>query len=200
VARRVSPIDTIRAQIDELFTSGKELGTVLEEVGRLTVRLMMQSAIEAEVNAFLGRERYERRSDEDRPGYRNGHQPPTTVKTTMGTVELTRPKLRDTDERFCSREHPDEMLCRPFRGQPPRVWQPARDCGRATLKRGCSVAPTITARETPVADAPATSALQIANRKLESLLALNIVDSPRSGTGYLRELQANQKKGNGGLL
>ena len=28
---------------------------------------------------------------------------PSTVKTTMGPVELQRPKLRDTDQRFCSR-------------------------------------------------------------------------------------------------
>ena len=100
--RRVSPIETIRAQIDELFVSGKELGTVLEEVGRLTVRLMMQTAIEAEVDAFLGRERYERKSESDPSGYRNGHQNPVAVKTTMGPVALSRPKLRETDERFCS--------------------------------------------------------------------------------------------------
>jgi transposase-like protein len=102
VARRVSPTDAIHAQIDELFASGRELGTVLEEVGRLTVRLMMQTAIEAEVDAFLGRGRYERREEESASGYRNGHQPEVAVKTTMGPVELTRPKLRDTDERFCS--------------------------------------------------------------------------------------------------
>jgi transposase-like protein len=36
------------------------------------------------------------------PGYRNGHQRPVAVKTTMGPVELSRPKLRDTDENFCS--------------------------------------------------------------------------------------------------
>ena len=73
MARRVSPADAIHAQIDELFASGRELGTVLEEVGRLTVRLMMQTAIEAEVDAFLGRGRYERRDDEAAAGYRNGH-------------------------------------------------------------------------------------------------------------------------------
>ncbi len=39
----------------------------------------------------------------DRPGSRNGHQPPMTVKTTMGAVELQRPKLRGTDQAFCSR-------------------------------------------------------------------------------------------------
>jgi transposase-like protein len=85
-----------------LFVSGKELGTVLEEVGRLTVRLMMQTAIEAEVDAFLGRERYERKGEADRSGYRNGHQSPVALKTTMGPVSLARPKLRETDQRFCS--------------------------------------------------------------------------------------------------
>ncbi len=103
MTKRVSPTDTIRADIDRLFCAiDRPLTEILEEVGRLSVRLLMQHAVEAEVDAFLERSRYERR-DEDAPdGYRNGHQPPATVKTTMGPVELRRPKLRDTDERFCS--------------------------------------------------------------------------------------------------
>jgi putative transposase len=103
VARRVSPTERLRAQIDELFGSEAELASILEDVARLSVRLMMQAALEAEVEEFLGRGRYERRSGEDRRGSRNGWQPPATVKTTMGPVELQRPKLRDSDERFCSR-------------------------------------------------------------------------------------------------
>ncbi len=103
MARRVSPTERLRAQIDELFASDRELASILEDVARLTVRLMMQTAVEAEVDEFLGRARYERRDDEDRPGSRNGWQPPAAVKTTMGPVELSRPKLRDTDEAFCSR-------------------------------------------------------------------------------------------------
>ena len=102
MAPRVSPSERIRADIDALFSSGADLATVLEHVGRLTVRLLMQQAIEAEVDVFLGRRPYERRSEEDPAGSRNGWQPPATVKTTMGPVELQRPKLRDTDERFCS--------------------------------------------------------------------------------------------------
>jgi transposase-like protein len=103
VSKRVSPTERIRAEIDVLFASERELASVLEDVARLTVRLMMQTAIEAEVDEFLGRGRYERRDDEDRPGSRNGFQPPTAVKTTMGPVELQRPKLRGADEAFCSR-------------------------------------------------------------------------------------------------
>ena len=63
----------------------------------------MRTVLEAEVDAFLGRARYQRRTDEHRPGSRNGWQPPTAVKTTMGPVELQRPKLRGTDQAFCSR-------------------------------------------------------------------------------------------------
>jgi transposase-like protein len=103
VSKRVSPTARLRADIDELFSSDRELSSILEDVARLSVRLMMQVAVEAEVDEFLGRARYQRRDDEDRPGSRNGWQPPAAVKTTMGTVELQRPKLRGTDEAFCSR-------------------------------------------------------------------------------------------------
>lgn len=102
MASRVSPTERLRAQIDELFSSDQDLASVLEGVGRLTVRLLMQRAVEAEVDVFLGRRRYEPRTEEHPSGHRNGWQPPAAVKTTMGPVELQRPKLRDTDEKFCS--------------------------------------------------------------------------------------------------
>ena len=102
MAPRVSPSERVRAEIDALFSSDQDLSTVLEEVGRVTVRLLMQQAIEAEVDTFLGRRPYERRGEDTPAGSRNGWQPPVAVKTTMGPVELSRPKLRDTDEKFCS--------------------------------------------------------------------------------------------------
>ena len=103
MAPRVSPTERLRAQIDDLFASDKDLASVLEDVGRLTVRLLMQQAIEAEVEVFLGRRRYEPRTEDHPAGHRNGWQPPAAVKTTMGPVELQRPKLRGTDEQFCSK-------------------------------------------------------------------------------------------------
>jgi putative transposase len=60
VPARVSPVERIRARIDELFASQQELGKVLEQVARLAVRLVMQAALEAEVSEFLGRDRYVR--------------------------------------------------------------------------------------------------------------------------------------------
>jgi putative transposase len=103
VSKRVSPTQRLRAEADELFASGRDLASILEEVARVSVRLMMQTALEAEVDALLDRARYQRRGPDGPAGSRNGWQPPTTVRTTMGEVELQRPKLRGTDEAFCSR-------------------------------------------------------------------------------------------------
>ena len=54
------------ARIDELFSSDRELGDVLEDVARLGVRLLMQTALEAEVTEFFGRDRYARGDGPDR--------------------------------------------------------------------------------------------------------------------------------------
>ena len=103
MARRVLPTERARAEIDERFASDRDLASMLEDVARLTVRLLMQTALEAEAEEFLGRARYQRRTEEHQAGSRNGWQPPTAVKTMMGPVELQRPKLRATDQVFCSR-------------------------------------------------------------------------------------------------
>jgi transposase-like protein len=94
----------LRDQIDAVFAEEGDLSSAIEKVARLGAQLLLQSALEAEVTEFLGRARYARSvlSDDARPGMRNGYCD-TTVKTTAGPVTLKRPKLRDTDERFCSK-------------------------------------------------------------------------------------------------
>ena len=101
---RVLPTDRVRAKIDELFASDRELPEILEEVARLGAQLLMQAALEAEVTEFLGRDRYQRAAaaPEAQPGSRNGYQL-VTVKTTAGPVSLERPKLRGTTTAFASR-------------------------------------------------------------------------------------------------
>jgi putative transposase len=103
VTARVSPSERIRAEIDELI-AGAERGSLaehFEEVARAAVRLVFQSALEAEVTEFLGRDRYQRGAREH-AGSRNGYAP-MSVKTTAGEVTLQRPKLRGTSEAFASR-------------------------------------------------------------------------------------------------
>ncbi len=79
----------------------RELGEILKTVAQLSIRLVFQAALEAEVTEFLGRERYAR-GERARDGHRNGYAP-TTVKTTAGPVTLARPKVRGTLQRFSSR-------------------------------------------------------------------------------------------------
>ncbi|HSJ44361.1 MAG TPA: transposase [Euzebyales bacterium] len=77
---RVSPTERIRGEIDALFAEDRDLSEVLEDVARLGARLILQTAVEAEVTEFLGRDRYAR-GDRARPGHRNGYSN-VTVKTT----------------------------------------------------------------------------------------------------------------------
>jgi putative transposase len=104
VSARVSPTERIRDEIDALFTGDRDLVDVLEEVARLGARLIIQTALEAEVTEFLGRARYQRvaSAEDARPGCRNGYCP-TTIKTTAGPVAVQRPKLRGTTEALASR-------------------------------------------------------------------------------------------------
>ena len=101
---RVSPTEKIRDEIDALFDEGIDLAKTLEQVARLGARLIIQTAVEAEVEEFLRRARYQRvtQVQDARAGSRNGFCP-TTIKTTAGPVTVQRPKLRGTTEKFASR-------------------------------------------------------------------------------------------------
>jgi putative transposase len=103
VPARVSPIDRIRGEIDALFDGSRDLAEVIEDVARLGARLIIQTAVEAEVEVFLGRARYQRKTDvpEARAGSRNGFCD-VTIKTTAGPVTVARPKLRGNCEAFAS--------------------------------------------------------------------------------------------------
>src|SRR5664280_3090860 len=89
VSARVSPTDRSRGEIDALFDGQRELAEIIEDVARLGARLIIQTAVEAEVEVFLGRARYQRTADvpEARAGSRNGF-PQATLKTTAGPVTV----------------------------------------------------------------------------------------------------------------
>lgn len=103
MSKRISPAERLRAEIDEVFAGGEDLSRAIERVAQLGAQLLLQSALEAEVAAFLGRDRYQRAAscEDARAGMRNGYCP-TTIKTTAGPITLERPKLRGTTERFAS--------------------------------------------------------------------------------------------------
>ncbi|MGQ0803678.1 MAG: IS256 family transposase, partial [Actinomycetota bacterium] len=78
MSKRVSPTEELRAEIDDLFGESddqRQLADTLEEVARLGARLLLQTALEAEVTEFLCRNRYQRRAGAKaaRAGSRNGY-------------------------------------------------------------------------------------------------------------------------------
>jgi hypothetical protein len=73
--KRVAPGERIEQEIDQLLREGLHTEEQpLSQLIRLSARKVVQEALEKEVEAFLGRERYERRSDEQQ-GLRNGYEP-----------------------------------------------------------------------------------------------------------------------------
>ena len=54
MSKRVSPTERLRAEIDEVFAGGEDLSRAIERVAQLGAQLLLQSAVEAEVAAFLG--------------------------------------------------------------------------------------------------------------------------------------------------
>jgi len=66
---------------------------VLEMIVREGARKMLQSALEKEVDEFLGRGRYERTTEQR--GYRNGHRPKRSIGVGMGAVEVSLPRVSD---------------------------------------------------------------------------------------------------------
>lgn len=88
--------ERLRALIDgRLATAPDRSSLVL-----LAAQLILEEALEGEVDDALGRERYERTEGEAQ-GYRNGYRP-GRMKTAEGTVEFSAPQVRETPAPFAS--------------------------------------------------------------------------------------------------
>jgi putative transposase len=92
---RVAPSERFRSELDEALAGVGQEQDPVETVGRLGARLILQQALEEEVTEFLGRARYER--TEEPVSHRNGYER-RSVRTTSGTVELERPRVRDASK------------------------------------------------------------------------------------------------------
>ena len=76
----------------------------LEDWVRGHVQRLIQELLEEEVTEFLGRAKSALRSDSDSDtGYRNGYGRPRRLTLSSGTVQLRRPRVRNTEEEFESR-------------------------------------------------------------------------------------------------
>jgi len=104
VRRTVPPSAEIEKEIDALL-AGELVDVhpleVVGELGRLGARLVLQRAVEEEVECWLGRTRYERRP-EAAPGKRNGYRP-RRLQTAEGELVVEVPQVRDACAPFTSK-------------------------------------------------------------------------------------------------
>ena len=83
---------------------------VLERVAREGARKMLQATLEAEVDEFLGRRRYQR--TQEHRGYRNGYLPERTIGVGMGAVEVSLPRVSDVPPEVSSDGFHSEIVNR----------------------------------------------------------------------------------------
>jgi putative transposase len=113
VRRTVPPSAEIEAQIDQMLAVGvgDNPRESLSELAKLGARLIIQRAVEDEFDAWLGRARYERRSEHQRglrnydSALRNGFRP-RTVQTAEGELSVEIPQVREAAETFASKLFP----------------------------------------------------------------------------------------------
>jgi len=103
VRRTVPPSVEIEKEIEALLAGETDSHPleVVSELGRLGARLVLQRAVEEEVEAWLGRARYERRP-EAAPGLRNGYRP-RRLKTGEGELVVEVPQVRDACAPFTTK-------------------------------------------------------------------------------------------------
>ena len=94
--KKIAPSEKLEK---EFFESASFSGKPLSEATRLAAQVMLQKALEMEVDDFLGRGRYERSRDPMVMGYRNGYEP-KKIHTAEGTFVLQAPQIRDCLENF----------------------------------------------------------------------------------------------------
>src|SRR6201995_1916036 len=113
VRRTVPPSAEIEARIEHMLSVGvgENSRESLSELARLGARLIIQRAVEDEVDAWLCRARYWRRAHEQREqrreesGLRNGFRP-RRVQTAEGELSIEIPQGRQAAETFASKLFP----------------------------------------------------------------------------------------------
>jgi putative transposase len=105
VERRIAASIKIEEAIEAVLLGGLDDPDRLSELGRLGTQLVIQRAVEEEVEAFLGRARYYERAPEA-TGSRNGTRP-RRVQTAEGEIVVAMPQVRDSLTRFVSSVIPD---------------------------------------------------------------------------------------------
>jgi putative transposase len=95
--KRILPSENLVKEFEQRKRAGE---FSLKEYILRGAQLMLQKAVEEEVQEFLDRGHYERAGDELR-GYRNGYET-KKIRTGEGVIEVEMPQVRNAKERFRS--------------------------------------------------------------------------------------------------
>lgn len=96
---KIAPSERVRQELRDFLGDGSQEAPISQFV-RLAVQRVVQEMLEQEVTDFLGRERYERRDDEQR-GYRNGYEP-GRMRSAEGEVNVQVPQVRASEQPYRS--------------------------------------------------------------------------------------------------
>jgi putative transposase len=99
---RIAPSERIEQEIEQLLREGLYTEEQpLSQLIRLSARKVLQQALEKEVEEFLGRERYERRTDAQ-GGLRNGYEP-GRMRSAEGEMVVDVPQVRGLETPYHSK-------------------------------------------------------------------------------------------------
>jgi putative transposase len=97
----------MKQKITTHIEASSEMWERLEVFVREHIQRFIQSLLEEEVTALLGRPKAARRAAVDAPaGMRNGYGKSRRLSLTAGTITVRRPRVRGLAERFVSRVLP----------------------------------------------------------------------------------------------
>lgn len=116
--KRIPYSQRMKQELEEILIKGQaeEMVHPLDAFVRQGSRYMIQVALEAEIESFLGRNHYGRKGRR-RDGWRNGYEP-HQFRTPMGVLAVGVPQVRQTEEPFSSKllkrlgEDPKDALSR----------------------------------------------------------------------------------------
>jgi transposase-like protein len=95
---------TMGKSITETAKPSSTTYEALEEMVRSKVQEYVQEILEEEIEIFLGRKKSERIKAVDvPPGYRNGYGKTKQFTVMNGTINIRRPRIRGTEEKFESK-------------------------------------------------------------------------------------------------
>jgi len=102
MSNTIPPSEQVRQQLRAFLREGIT-GSVQpsSELLRLAAQVVVQEILEQEVTDYLGRERYERRAEDER-GYRNGYEP-GHMRSAEGEIAVRVPQVRDSEQPYRSK-------------------------------------------------------------------------------------------------